>query len=157
MQKLQLLGKFCPGSNHDFKTISQVIKNNLSADLVKNKYSKVLQAASNQKNYLGFFSSKQGVSTPKHPAHKHLHLKVRGRQTFMTRFKKFINCINCRRGYLAFFKFKWFCTSGVYQVIANVHQPTPAGFIRALRKAVQYRLGNGLRPVVQNHLNLKFT
>ena len=54
MQKSQLQGKYCTGSNYGLKTASQVIISNLSDYLVKSKYSKVLQSTLYQQNYVTF-------------------------------------------------------------------------------------------------------
>ena len=54
MQRSQLHGKYLAGSNYSPKTTSSVIKNNLSVYLMKSKYSKVLQTALYQQNYVVF-------------------------------------------------------------------------------------------------------
>ena len=54
MQKFQLIGTYCAGSNCDPKTTTSVINNNLSDYLEKGKYSKVLQTALYKQNYVVF-------------------------------------------------------------------------------------------------------
>ena len=54
MQKSELLGKCLAGSNYGPKTRSKWINNNESDYLVQSKYTKVLQTALYQQNYVAF-------------------------------------------------------------------------------------------------------
>ena len=61
MQKFQLLCKYV---QNQITTLKQQLLNDY---LVKSKYSKVLETALYQQNYIVFWVRKEGVSTPKPP------------------------------------------------------------------------------------------
>ena len=67
MQKSQLLGKCGAGSNYGPRTTSYVINYCLMDYVVKSKYSKVLQTALYQQNYVVFLVPKGRGFDPRAP------------------------------------------------------------------------------------------